>query len=97
MWSHIPEIGPQPRWVEETAAWRAQNPVNNLCVDCLAEGVENYGPYVDHIVEPGFNDGLFWNQANWAARCERHIAEVAPFPCNTEGLPPLQRGPKGKQ
>ena len=62
------ERGYNARWCGSLAYLR-EHP---LCVDCEAEGLLVPATVVDHVRPHKGDQELFWDEANWASRCERH-------------------------
>ena len=56
------------QWRKAAAAYLADNP---LCVACMDEGKTVPSYCVDHIVPHRGDQGLFWDESNWQALCER--------------------------
>jgi len=59
------------KWRQVSKAWLAL-PENMFCIDCKAEGRDEFATVVDHEVPHRGDQNLFWDQANWRPRCKRH-------------------------
>jgi len=59
------------KWRQVSKAWLAL-PENMFCIDCKADGRDEFATVVDHEVPHRGDQNLFWDQANWRPRCKRH-------------------------
>lgn len=62
------ERGYDARWVKESKAFLARNP---LCAECGKKNLVVSATVVDHIIPHLGNMTLFWNQSNWQPLCKK--------------------------
>lgn len=66
---YYPPVNYGRRWQRESKRFLAAHP---FCVDCLAKGANGIATETDHEIPHRGNPALFWNEANWRARCKPH-------------------------
>jgi 5-methylcytosine-specific restriction enzyme A len=65
------ERGYDRRWQRARRRFLSK-PENFLCIDCKSEGFIEAATVVDHIRPHRGDEGLFWDETNWAPRCKPH-------------------------